>query len=479
MTAIASRVSPPATAPALAPGVAPTVAAVVLTGVAAGLAARGDSRLAVLLVVAAAGIAAVVAPRRLAILLVLATVTLLPSRFGAMSFGGVRTDIPELLMLAVIAVYAVHLLLGATPRASRFTVPVLLVVAAAAFGAAVALQGGASRTAVLGPFKSYLWWLLPIPFAGLFADRAGRDTIERWVVGVATAGGLVVLVLAATGAGVPSGDDVEVVTLGVTSAAQRLRPALVQLSFLAVLLLTARITVDRATPRRWASLAISLAVLGLSFNRSTWAALALCVVLFLRWRPGGRDVIVGTTRAAIALGVLVAVLVVGATGAVGPTAQAMSLRARSVVTPDVLAEKSLEDRAEENDSAIAALRERPVTGVGLGQPYGARRGRWSPDHGAVVFHDRLFIHNSALGVWLWLGLPGVIAVSALGVAIVRVTRWTRRSLPPVLAARALAGSLCVLGMAVQALVQTKLTHRPTLVVIALALTLLDAPEESR
>lgn len=477
MTAIATRVTTRVTA--LPPTHAPTLAAVGLAGMAAGLAARGDSTLAALLVVAGAGLAAVVAPRGLAILLVLATATLLPSRFGAMSFGGVRTDAPELLMLAVGGVYVVHLLLGATPRASRFTVPLLLVLGAAAFGAAVALQGGASRTEVLGPFKSYLWWLLPIPFAGLFGDRIGRDTIERWVVAIATAGGIAVLMLAATGAGVPSGDDVEVVTLGVTSAAQRLRPALVQLSFLAVLLLTARITVDRPTPRRWAALAVSLAVLGLSFNRSTWAALAVCVALFLRWRPGGRDIVVGATRAVIALGALLVVLVVGATGAIGPTAQAMSLRARSVVTPEVLAEKSLEDRTEENDSALTALRDRPVTGVGLGQPYGARRGRWSPEHGAVVFHDRLFIHNSALGVWLWLGLPGVVAVSALGLSILRVTRWARRSLPPVLAARALAGSLCVLGMALQALVQTKLTHRPTWVVVALALTLLDTPEESR
>ena len=480
MTATATTLRADVRAPRLAidSSTLVTIGAAALAACAAGLAARGNASVALLVAAVGAGLAALVAPRRLVFVLVAATVTLLPSRFGAMSFAGVRTDIPELLLLAVLGVCGVHLLLGTTVSVSRFTVPLLLVLGAVAFGAAVALHGGASRTVVLGPFKSYLWWLLPIPLAGLFGDRFGRDTIERWVIAVATIGGVAVLGLAATGAGVPSGDDVEVVTLGVTSAAQRLRPALVQLSFLAVLVLVARITVDRSTPRRWLALAISLAVLALSFNRSTWIALAICIALFLRWRPGRRDAVRGATRAVAVAGALAAVLVVAATGVAGPTAQAMSLRARSVVTPDVLAEKSLEDRTDENESAIRALREQPVTGVGLGQPYGARRGRWSPERGAVVFHDRLFIHNSALGVWLWLGVPGVLAITALGVSIVRVTRWARRSLSPIIAARALAGGLCVLGMALQALVQTKLTHRPTLVVVALALTLLDASEEA-
>jgi O-antigen ligase len=167
------------------------------------------------------------------------------------------------------------------------------------------------------------------------------------------------------------------------------------------------------------------------------------------------------------------VLTVAAVGDRGPYVRARSAivqRVVSTVRPDVLEESSYRDRADENRIALDALRRSPVFGVGLGQPYGARRAVYASAPPRYEYEDRLFIHNGVLGIWLQLGVLGLAGFGWLGLTVLRYVRDAARSHDPARIRQVSAG-VAILAFGLQALLAIAITIRPTIVALSLALTL--------
>jgi O-antigen ligase len=166
--------------------------------------------------------------------------------------------------------------------------------------------------------------------------------------------------------------------------------------------------------------------------------------------------------------VAVAVYIGGSNGTFGDTGRALALRVASIGNSDVLEESSLEDRTEEWEDAARALRRSPIVGVGIGAPYGAVRSVYDLDLNRRVYAQRLYIHNSWLGAWLRLGLLGVAGFLLLLRTVWREGARARREQPTEAASLVLVGVLAVYGFALQALFQTTLTDRATIVALACA-----------
>jgi hypothetical protein len=400
--------------------------------------------------------------------------SLLPQRLYPLSIGGVRSDLPELLGLALVGAVVVRAAMGERFRPVAFTGPLLAIVGAAAFGSVVASNNGADHTAWLALLKNFMLFLVPLAFSWLFVTRDQRDQLETWIHRICTIGGLLVLASAATGRGVPAGETPEVVTLGVASDALRLRPALLTLTILATLLLAARTSAVGARRSDALRFLVYGAVIAVSFTRSTWVPLSLALLLLALLRPGRRMPLRGLKTTLIVVAVGATAFTLADHGALGSTPKAITLRIQSIGSDKVLDENSYLDRRNETILARQALSQHPVLGVGLGQPYGATRRVYDPVSGRRSLEPRRFIHNSYLGFWLWGGLPGLLAL--LWVAIRTVTTSVRAAveLPAFDGGRAVAGGLTVLALGLQASFQTSLTSRPTIATLACALVFLDA-----
>ena len=420
-------------------------------------------------------------PRAVAFLLIVFGAPLARQMVFPLSFGGVATDSMELLSYALVGWWVISR--GRTERTPswRFAGPVLLLVGAAAVGTAYAFLAGTDRYRTVGQFKTYLVYLVVLPLTVLFASRAGKERLERWVVGFCVLGSVVVILAVAVGSDLPSeAPNLSLNTFGVTSEVQRIRPAMLWLLFLATLLVLGRVYADGLSWRTGCYLALFGAVWVFSFNRSSWAALFVCGSLLALLRPGPRRPGRGIATVAVLALVAPVFLTLAARGTLGPSLQAVPARLESIVNPSVVQEHSLRDRAEEYPVAIAALRKSPVLGVGVGRSYGARRPYYSTRLGVVGYEDRPFSHNSFLLAYLQLGLLGMLALGWLGAAAWRAAREARRSdWPPDVSRRIVVGSLAVLGYAIQSLTQTSLLHRPGIAALVIALVLATRPTDVR
>lgn len=428
------------------------------------------------LVVAALGTALVLARTRDMCLLWLVVVgSVLPSRIMPLSIAGVRTDVPELLGLALVGAVVARAAMRERFRPLRFTGPLVAIVAAATFGAVIAVLNGAPRTEWLGLLKNFMLFLVPLVFSWMFVTSEQRDRLERWIHHICTIGGSMVLVAAATGLSVPAGETPEVVTLGVTSDALRLRPALLTLTILATLLLAARtanVGARRIDVFRFLVYAMVLAV---SFTRSTWVPLLLTLVLLALLRPGRRVPLRGLKVTLVLAVVGFCTFTVASSGALGTTPKAITARIASIGSSQVFEENSYLDRKTEKTLARQAIAKHPIAGIGLGQPYGAVRRVYDPVLKVRTVSPRRFIHNSYYGIWLWGGVFGVLAMVWLGLRTVRAIAAALRQLPPDEGGRSLAAGLAVLALGLQATFQTSLTSRPVIATLACAIALLDAP----
>ena len=404
--------------------------------------------------------------------LFLITGTLLSSRFGSFEIGGIRSDLPEVLLLALLGGWLLQKALTREADVIPFAYATVGLVAAALAGAAIALGRGSQFGDVLGPLKTFLFWLLVLPLASVLRSQKDLDWLERVVIGIAVAASALTLALAVLGIGVPSGDVAGITSLGVYSEATRYRPASLQLAFLAAFLLSHRVAMHRWSIRRGAGMAVLLLAQAISFNRSTWVALVVGLGLYAAFRPGNREPLRGLSVGIVSLAVLLGSLFLAGSGALGGSAEAVALRARSVVTPSVFEERSQELRNQENAVALSALRRSPLTGVGLNRPFGNRSAVYSHRAGAVVYSDTLLIHNTYLKLWLETGIFGIIALIGLALATRKMARRQTRAAIPTLGSRSLAAALCLLGFALQAVYQTKLYHRPTIIAATAALAIL-------
>lgn len=452
-----------------------TGAGLLLTWVVATALVSGDRLLPTLVVAGPAGLLLLRYTREAALLFVLLTATLLPSRILPLSAGAVRTDAAELLGFALLGAVAFRACLGEGFRRSAFLGPLAAIAGAATFGVLVAVGAGAGRESWLAPYKTYLLYLLPLAFCWLFADPDARDRLEQWIQRIATWGCVLVLTAAAVGLGVPEGEVREVVTLGAASEALRLRPALLNLVVLATLLLAARTAVLGL--RRVDVLRFSLyaALVAASFTRSTWVPLVLCLALLTLLRPGPRVPLRGVRTGLVLTAVSAGLFIAASAGALGATAEAITVRISSIGSDQVLTENSYRDREVESELAWQAISREPVTGVGLGQPYGAVRVTFDEFRNTRVASERRFIHNSYLGVWLGLGAVGVAAFAWLGVSVARAAVRAAREQTSRVGARCVAAGLAMLALGLQASFQTSLGSRSVLATVCCALALLDVP----
>jgi hypothetical protein len=405
--------------------------------------------------------------------------TLLPDRWGALSVAGVRTDAVEVFAFLVILAFCAQAVLGRVRR-PRILWPFLLFQVAVVLGLFVGAAHGTGRDGLQGGFKTFVLYLLPVVFAGLFASEQAQDSLDRALIRICDIGSVVAVAAAVLHLPLAGGTvTTQVETLGETVNASRIRTPLLALLTVAILLVLGRV-LDRGATRGDALrlLGYPLPVL-LSFNRSTWVPLlGACVLLGLLRRGGpgerGRGLRVG----------LVALLVgglafgVATSGALGETPRAAAQRAASAVNPSVTRELSYTDRQREDAVARKAIAASPLVGVGIGRPYGARRAIYYTNPPRLVYFDRLYIHNSYLGVWLQLGLLGLLALAVIGIATVRETVAALRELPAAVSTRHLAAGLSVLVAASAAVFQTSLGNRASILGLSCAFALLQRPRLS-
>jgi hypothetical protein len=467
MTAVAHRARRASATPAL------VLAAALLAGLLGHDAAAGRLLLPGLLVAALGACLVLARTRELCLVWLVLVGSILPSRIVPLSVAGIRTDLPELLGLALVGAVVARAAMRERFRPLRFTGPLVAIVGAAAFGAVVASLNGSARTEWLGLLKNFLLFLVPLVFSWMFVTTEQRDRLEAWVHRICTVGGLFVLGAAATGQGVAPGETPEVVTLGVTSEALRLRPALLTLTILATLLLVARTMHRGATWLDVFRFAVYAAVVAVSFTRSTWVPLVLALALLAVLRPGRRVPLRGVKVTLVLVTVGFVAFTTASSGALGETPKAITARIASIGSSQVFEENSYLDRQAETKLARQAIAAHPVTGIGLGRPYGAVRKVYDPERKIRTVSPRRFIHNSYLGMWLWGGLPGLLALLWLGLRTATTAARAVRDLPPDEGGRALAAGLTVLALGLQASFQTSLTSRPVIAALACAIALLD------
>jgi O-antigen ligase len=439
--------------------------------VAAARAAGGDFRLAFLVVAACSAALLALSPKFGALLILVLGVTVLPDPLRVIELGGFRSDPLELAVLGFLGVWLVWSLAGRA-TSSVFGVPLGIIVLAAGVGVVVSLSAGGTRALVLYPLKVFLFYLLPLALLTFFPARADRRQLERWLYWTTTSACLYVIAALLSRGVLPiAAVTDQVTTLGVVESVQRVRPAVLAPLLLVTLLLMARTYQEGLSLGRVVQGSIYVMVLALSFNRSTWVPMLVASALYVAIRPGHRRPLSGL-RVVVAAGLLVVIVAgIGDRGPFDETRETIVGRVVSTVNPDVLRESSYRDRASENAVALATIAEHPIFGVGLGQPYGARRPQYFPDPPRVVFTDRLFIHNGFLGVWLQLGLLGLLGFGVLAVTVVRLTGLARagraRSSP-----RQVAAGVALLAYGLQALLAIAINIRPNIIAVSFALVLL-------
>lgn len=394
---------------------------------------------------------------------------------------GVRTDLGEAAAYALVAWGVVMLACHAEARrAARGSGPFVLLVVAAAIGSVVGLDRGADHTVVLGFFKDYLVYLLVVPMLVAFRTVAAREQLETVLLRIADAGSLWVIGSALTGGRLHvSSPAIAVETLGQLVPAQRFRPPLLFVLLIATLLLAGRTGRRGWSPWRATEAVLFLVTWLLSLTRSYWVPLVLALVLLSLMRPGRREPLRAVRAlSALAMGLLI-LLPLAAHGAFGPTTKAAVGRVTSIGSTKLATDPSYLDRVDETRDAVRALERHPLTGVGVANPYGAKRLRYDPVTNSTYFEDRLWSHDSPLLVYLQTGLLGVAAIGWLTVATVRRGVRARVDLDDRDGTRCLVGCLSLLALGLMSVANTHLLFRPAIVGAVVALVLSVPPIDAR
>jgi O-Antigen ligase len=382
--------------------------ALVAAGAAAalvGIAALRYGAGALILPLAAAGAVALLQRPRLAVALVVSLMVICEGRsedlmgFANFVYDPVMsgpTPMEGLLILAVLAVL-VGRLGGERPLRlpGPLTVPLLLVVMAAAAGVATGAFAGVGGEDLLYASRQ-LVWLVIVPWLVVNVVETERQARGALALGM----GLALLKAALGLGGVLAG--VGMVVDGATiTYYDPTGNGLVLLGMLGV----AAALVMRARLPLWVLAGSPLLVLSLalSFRRSFWiaAALGIVLVLLLGSRPLGRRLVFS---AAALLAIAIWVLSFQPFQGQAPIVE----RARSLEPAQV--ERNAQDRyrLEELENVTAEIRGSPITGLGLGVD-------WTATHPLGVNHEggRQYTHVVALWWWLKLGILGPLAYLAV------------------------------------------------------------------
>ncbi|HWE91243.1 MAG TPA: O-antigen ligase family protein [Pseudonocardiaceae bacterium] len=425
------------------------------------------SALPPLIVVLAAGIAGVRGdPRWSAAALLLLGLTVLPDKVELVRVGPITPTVNEVAL--VLALLAVLPRLGSVPRRrSAVTGPLLIVLAAIAVGMGVGLLRHGEFSEISDTVRAMLMIL------GFFAIRRAftghlPQLIAILLLGAAAASTVELLSAVAGWDRLLVDVRDQVVTGTDLSQVSRLASPVLPLWGPLIILMVSG-TVPRRPRWLWLLL-IAPGVLHvvLSFNRSTWTPLLGCVILVAAVCYGGR----GVLRRALTLGVLGALLVgLAGSGLFGATGVAVSQRVTSVVTGSALDEDSLADRLREDTAAMQTLRDDPLLGTGMGVAYGGQLISYDNFYNITVVTPRPWIHNQYLRIWLLMGVFGVVAFGLLMVRVIAlVTRcWSLRVPGAGLVTAAGLGLACV---AAQAILQTNLVDRSSVLTVAVLLAVL-------
>jgi O-antigen ligase len=344
-------------------------------------------------------------------------------------------------------------------------------------GAVLGLTGGASQFLVLGQFKEYLLYLIVIPLMLVVRTRQQRQQLQTSVLWLCTLGSAWVCLAGLTGGRLPvySPGAAIVETLGKTVDAQRIRPAMLPLLVVASLLLAVQVGGRGWTRLRALQAGLFTGAWVLTLTRSFWLPLVLALLLVPVLKAGRRIPLRGLRNGLVMVVVCGGAFTAAASGALGPTAAAAADRVYSIGSPELANDPSYTDRAEELTNALQTLRQHPLTGVGLGQPYGAKRPVYDARANTVRYEDRFFTHNSLLLAYLQGGLLAVLSFLLLVAIAVRVAIRARRGSDPVDDNLRVAGALSVVTLVAVSLVNTHLIYRPNAVALCVAVALMAPP----
>ncbi len=357
--------------------------------------------------------------------------------------------------------------------APLFALPIVVFFAAVAWGTLVAIRAGDS----LG--ESFHTVINCAPLLAYFLIRevyTGRSSaLVRDLVLVTAASCSVVLAAMAVGYEPLIGRSMNLVlTRGVDFDTVRIDPPVLRIMCVTVLLATfAKFPREgRLAHVRWALVAIMLIVEAFSLTRTTWTPMlaAWLILPVLTW--GWAGVSSAVRRGAVMAVALVALLGIASAGTFGPTAQAMAVRAVSVTDSGLTKDPSLQDRLLENEAAWAQIKEHPIAGIGFPRAYGAFQYTYDAETDFTENLPKHFIHQTYLGIWLWFGVPGIVALLALIIAMVRTIAVVRsmkyRDMTVPMTIIAGLGALAF-GSAFQ----TNLIYRPAYFAVAAGLACLD------
>jgi O-antigen ligase len=341
-------------------------------------------------------------------------------------FRGVH--VTELLLALLVTVAAVRRW-PAPPgqEARRVSAAMGLFVAMQAVGIAVGLERGASVTDIAHGFRPVVYWAAYWPIAAFVSRPEARTHLFR-IAGALAFVAVALQVLQVSGLFgshnlflTEAGDN----TITIQGGFLRVRPPGLTLVYVVGIFAIAYLL--WGPPRRRA-LPICLAVtsllgVALSLNRNMVIGLVLGFAVGFLILPGRSRLLAVSLVMACIVVLSYSALASSPTG--GGTAGTIAARFASIGNYSGLKSNTLDDRYYENRNAIGALARNPLLGIGWGTPYGAELTTFQDGH--LVSVPRSFIHQQYLGIWLRMGLPGLVAfLAVLWIAFRRATSVARR-----------------------------------------------------
>jgi hypothetical protein len=299
-------------------------------------------------------------------------------------------------------------------------------------GILVGRDAGAGVSGSLLKIHTFVYLAL-VPLVAVNLRVSGRDITRLLWGGVALAlvKALLGLLVVATGKGLAI--DSSVLTY--------YEPAANWLMTVALLSIIAAVLARTALPV-WVlgAAPVLLLALVLSYRRSFWIAdlLGIALVVLLGLSSNGRKVLLpGVVLVGVAIWALGGVAVQSDT----PLGQ----RVQSLSSSNIQAKPDDRYRLDERANVVAAIKDHPVAGLGIGVPWQATA-RPLP---VEVNPDHDYVHFAVLYWWLKLGLLGMLAYVAmvLSAAVMSLRVW-QHSREPLVRAFGL-GSLCsIVGLVV-------------------------------
>jgi O-antigen ligase len=303
--------------------------------------------------------------------------------------GGIY--ISDLLLAPLLIAWAVALLVRRTVTVTRTAcmLPLALLVLWAAVCAAVGHLGGNASKPILQDSRSLVYFVLFFWVVTMVDDRRGVLVLLKALAACIPAAFLVGLIYTARGMATPTG----FVEAGVARF-----PAPNEVFLIGSILLIGWVALwPRGRPRPrvlWILLGVALVGLMLSLVRGYWVGLVVGLAyLFVLLRGSERVRLVGGV-------VVVGVLLGFGTAALSPALFESVVSRAAAVT--AVGDPNVQYRLLENQAVLKQVRQRPLTGYGLGKSF-------TPDYTkyGVPRAPQWYIHNNYLWILQRMGVVGL------------------------------------------------------------------------